>query len=208
MTSRKKKLDLVGIKEFLLPRSKNGKILVESGSARVLFGPTPERDSSRKDRGLVNFLKQVNLFKEFSKKDLNRLARVVHERTYRDGEYIYEQGNPGVALYIVRSGVVEISRRKQNGEEVPLVRLGPPDSLEELAAMGADVVRWTSAKARGPVSLVAIGRSDLDALSHNFPFLANKILMNLAQTMAMRMQGLLEVEYLNEENESWPPVMS
>jgi CRP/FNR family transcriptional regulator, cyclic AMP receptor protein len=201
MDSLKKKLHLAGIKEFLLPRSKNGRILVESGSARVLFGPTPEIDGSGKKQDLVNFLKQVKLFKDFSERDLKRLARIVHERTYRDGEYIYEQGNPGVALYVVRSGVVEISRRKRNGEEVPLVRLGPPDSLEELAAMGVDMVRWTSAQARGPVSLVAIGRSDLDALSHNFPLLANKILMNLVQTMAIRMQGLLEVEYLNEENE-------
>ena len=126
------------------------------------------------------------LFEGLTQGDLKRLARIVHERTYRDGEYIYEQGKPGTAMYIVRSGVVEIVRRKRNGEEVPLVTLEPPASFEELAAMGADVVRWTSARARGPVSLVAIGRSDLDALSRNFPPLANKILMKLAQIMAMR----------------------
>jgi CRP-like cAMP-binding protein len=99
----------------------------------------------------------------------------------------------------VRGGVVEIVRRKGNGEEVLLARIEPPDSFEELAAVGAEVVRWTSARARGPVSLVAIGYSDLDALSHNFPRPANKILKRLAQTMAMRMQTLLEAEYFNEE---------
>jgi CRP-like cAMP-binding protein len=104
-----------------------------------------------------------------------------------------------VALYIVRRGVVEIARRKRNGEEVSLVRLEPPDSFEELAAVGAEVVRWTSARACGPVSLVAIGYSDLDALSHDFPRPANKILKSLAQIMAMRMQTLLEAEYINEE---------
>ena len=44
----------------------------------------------------------------------------------------------------------------------------------------------TSARARGPVSLVAIGHSDLEALSRNFPTLASKILMKLARLMAMR----------------------
>ena len=112
----------------------------------------------------MDFFKQVSLFEDLSQGDLRRLARILHERTYRDGEYIYEEGKPGTAMYIVRGGVVEIVRRRRNGEEVPLVTLEPPATLEELAVVGADVVHWTSARARGPVSLVAIGRPDLDAL--------------------------------------------
>jgi CRP-like cAMP-binding protein len=170
--------------------------------ARALFGPSAQDPAGEKGGDLVDFLKQVHLFKDLQQGDLKRLARIVHERAYRDGEYIYEQGNPAVALYIVRSGVVEITRRKRDGEEVPLANLEPPDSLEELAAVGDEVVRLTSARARGPVSLVAIGRSDMDALSHNFPLLANKILVRLAQVMAMRMQILLEAEYFNGESEA------
>jgi hypothetical protein len=70
-----------------------------------------------------------------------------------------------------------------------------------LAAVGAEVVHWFSARARGPVSLVAIGHSDLEALSRNFPLLANRILIQLAQLMAMRFEMLLEAEYLNEESD-------
>jgi len=201
MNSPEKKFRLAAIKEFLLPRSRSSDLLATSDSARALFGPTPESAKDEKGRHLVDFLKQVHLFKDLPQGDLKRLARIVHERTYRDGEYIYEQGNPGVALYIVRRGIVEIAKRKRNGEEVPLITLEPPDSIEELAAVGAEVVRWTLARARGPVSLVAIGRSDLDALSRNFPLLANRILVKLAQVMAMRMQILLEAEYFNEESD-------
>jgi len=46
---------------------------------------------------------------------------------------------------------------------------------------------------------VAIGRSDLDDLSRNFPGLANKILMKLAQFIAVQLQALLQAEYFNEE---------
>jgi hypothetical protein len=90
---------------------------------------------------------------------------------------------------------------------VPLVTLEPPATLEELAVVGTDVVHWTSARARGPVSLVAIGRPDLDALGRNFPLLANKILKKLAHIMAMRLQMVLEAEYFNEERSlnSAPP---
>jgi CRP/FNR family transcriptional regulator len=152
----------------------------------------------------VDFFKQVFLFEDLTQADLRQLARIVHERTYRDGEYIFEEGKPGTALYLVRGGVVEIVRRKRNGEEVSLVSLEPPASFEELAAAGADVVHWTSGRARGPVSLVAIGRPDLDALGRNFPLLANKILKNLARIIAMRLQIVLEVEYFNEERNPEP----
>ena len=77
--------------------------------------------------------------------------------------------------------------------------LEPPASFAEQAALGADVVRWTSARARGPVSLVALGSSDLDALGRTFPLLANKILRKLAQVMATRLQLLLEAEFFGEE---------
>jgi CRP-like cAMP-binding protein len=196
-----KKFRLAGIKKFLLPRSRREGLLAGSRLARSLSGSSAQDPAREKGGDLVDFLKQVHLFKDFRQGDLKRLARLVHERAYGDGEYIYEQGNPGVALYIVRSGVVEIARRKRNGEEVLLASLESPDSLEELAAVGDEVVRLTSARARGPVSLVAIGRSDMDALSHNFPILANKILVRLAQVMAMRMQILLEAEYFSEESE-------
>jgi CRP-like cAMP-binding protein len=152
----------------------------------------------------VDFFKQVFLFEDLTQGDLRRLALIVHERTYQDGEYIFEEGKPGTALYVVRSGVVEIMRRKRNGEEVSLVLVEPPASFEELAAAGAGVVHWTSARARGPVSLVAIGRPDLDALGRNFPLLANKILKNLAHIIAMRLEMVLEAEYFNEEREAEP----
>jgi CRP/FNR family cyclic AMP-dependent transcriptional regulator len=193
---------LLGIKKLLLPPPKKADSRKPSGPLQALYGAPPKTSTRERGRDLLDFLKQVALFEGLRPGDLRRLARIVHERSYRDGESIFEQGKPGTALYLVRSGVVEIVRRKRNGDEVSLLLLEPPASFEELAAMGADVVRWISARARGPVSLVAFGRSDMDALSRNFPVLANKILAKLAQIIAMRTQMLLETGYFNEESET------
>jgi CRP-like cAMP-binding protein len=193
---------LIGRKRLLPLGPKILDFMKTSGLAKALFGPTPETAAGEKGRDLVDFLKEVNLFKDLPQGDLKRLARIVHERNYRDGEAIYEQGQPGAALFLLRSGIVEIVRRKRSGEEVPLAMLEPPASFEELAAVGAEVVRWTSARARGPVSLVAIGYSDLDALSHSFPRAANRVLKKLAQVIALRAQTFLEAEFFNEESET------
>jgi len=67
-----------------------------------------------------------------------------------------------------------------------------PRSVDLLGASGP-------ARVRGPVSLVAIGRSDLEAHSRTFPPLANRILIKLAQIVAMRIQTPLEAKYFFEE---------
>ena len=190
-----------GLKKILFPQ-KSRDFMDTSGLARVLYGSPPESIGRERRRDLVDFLKQVSLFTDLAHGDVKRLARIIHERVYRTGEIIFEQGTPGAALYLLRGGMVEIIRKKRNGEEVPLAVLEPPASFAELAAVGAEVVHWVSARARGPVSVVAIGRSDLDALSRNFPSLANKILTKLAQIIAVQFQILLEAEYFNEESES------
>ena len=203
----KEKFHIAGIKEILLTWRKHEDLSDTPDPARALYSPLPKTAAGERDRSLVDFFKRVSLFEDLSQGDLRRLARILHERTYRDGEYIFEEGKPGMAMYIVRGGVVEIVRRRRNGEEVPLVTLEPPATLEELAVVGTDVVHWTSARACGPVSLVAIGRPDLEALGRNFPLLANKILKKLAHIIAMRLQIVLEAEYFNEERSlnSAPP---
>jgi CRP/FNR family cyclic AMP-dependent transcriptional regulator len=186
-------LTLRGLREILLPRPK------DEESLDVVFGPAPETAASKRGRDLPDFLRQVTLFEELGPADLKRLAQIAHERSYRDGETIYEQGKPGLALFLLRSGIVEISRRKRNGDQLPLAMLEPPASFEELAAMGCDVVRWSSARAHGPVILVALGRPDLDVLSHTSPAIANKILRKLSEITARRLQLLVESQYLDSQ---------
>ena len=198
----KTKFKLPGIKKLLLPRPTDTDSLDASAvSARALFGPPPETTAAERRRSLVDFLKQVTLFEDLGRWELRHLARIVHERDYRDGEYIFEEGKPGAALFVLRRGLVEIVRRGRNGKEVPLATLEPPASFEERAAMGTESIRWFSARARGPVSVLALGKADLDALSVNFPLAANKVLMRLAGIMAIRLQILLETQYPKESAE-------
>ena len=73
-----------------------------------------------------------------------------------------------------------------------MVVLEPPATFEESAAMRTEAVHWFSVRARGPVSLLALGKSDLDAMILNVPVLANKVLAKVAGIMAIRLQLLLQ----------------
>jgi CRP-like cAMP-binding protein len=194
--------NLPGIKQVLLPWPKEADSPDTSAvSARALFGPPPETTAAERRRSLVDFLGRVTLFADLGRWQLRRLARIVHERDYRDGEYICEEGQPGAALFILRRGLVEIVRRGSQGKAVPLVTLEPPASFDEAAALETVAMRLFSARACGPVSVLALGKADLDALSANFPLAANKVLMRLAGIMATRLHMLLETQYLKESGE-------
>ena len=189
-----------GLKELLLPRRPNrGPADVAAIGARALFH-APEGATTKEHESLVEFLRHVTLFETLAHRDLARVARIVHERQYHDGEFICEEGRPGAALFVVRRGVVEVVTSGAGRPEVPLALLEPPASFEESAAIGARVVRWFSVRARGPVSLLALGKSDLDALMLNFPPLANKVLLKLAAIMAARLQMLIDAETLKESD--------
>ena len=187
-----RKLTLAGLKEIRLPRPGHG----FARDARALL-KQPET-AGTEGHSLADFLAQVSLFETLDQRELARLARIVHERDYADGEYVCEEGRPGAAVYIVRRGVVEVVRRGGRAEETSVGLFEPPTSFDESAAIGAGMIRWFSVRARGPVSLLALGKSDLDALSGDFPSLANKILVRLAGIMAIRLQMLIDVAMREE----------
>lgn len=67
-------------------------------------------------------LAKVDLFSEFSKKELQALARICQERKYKAGTTLVSQGDTGVGLYIIISGKVRI------------VQAVDPDKAEEVLA--------------------------------------------------------------------------
>jgi CRP-like cAMP-binding protein len=189
-----------GLKELLLPRRPNrGSADIVAIGARALF-QAPDSAMTKQHERLVEFLGHVSLFEGLAHRDLARVARIVHERQYSDGEFICEEGRPSAALFVVRRGVVEVVKPGAGGQEVPLALLEPPASFEESAAIGTGVIRWFSVRARGLVSVLALGKSDLDALILNFPQLANKVLIKLAGIMAARLQILIDAEIQRESD--------
>jgi CRP-like cAMP-binding protein len=192
-------LTLPGLKKILLPPRQTDSADVAATRTRALF-EAPETPGARAGN-LHEFLARVALFENLGRRDLARLARIVHERDYGDGEYICEEGRPGAALFIVRRGVVEVVRRGPGDRDLPIALLEPPASFEEAAAVGTGTPRWFSVRARGPVSLVAFGKSDLDALSINFPVMANKVLTRLAGLLAARLGTLVDAAFLGESDE-------
>lgn len=83
----------------------------------------------------ADFLKQVPLFMEVSDADLRALAADFVRRQFRQGENIFQEGDPGQVLYMIETGQVRIYVQGEDGQEASVVVYGPTDIFGELAVI-------------------------------------------------------------------------
>jgi CRP-like cAMP-binding protein len=76
----------------------------------------------------VELIRRVPLFEDMSKRDLERLARSFHERTFSAGDAIAREGQSGVGFFVIESGEASVTRE---GEQV--ATLGPGTYFGEIA---------------------------------------------------------------------------
>ena len=55
-------------------------------------------------------LASVDLFAQFTRKDLSRIGRAVVERKYKKGETIVKEGEQAVAFFIITKGKMDVTR--------------------------------------------------------------------------------------------------
>jgi CRP-like cAMP-binding protein len=98
----------------------------------------------------VEHLRQVPLLSGLDKKDLERLAGTLRERTFPAGDTITEEGKRGVGFFVIESGEATVTR---DGQVVR--KLGPGDYFGEIAlitpegARTATIVADTDLKCHG-----------------------------------------------------------
>src|SRR5262245_62586839 len=61
--------------------------------------------------GLIQFLKNVKLFSELGAESLAKLAACLKTAEFPPGEIVVREGAPGVSMYVIKSGLVEIRKK-------------------------------------------------------------------------------------------------
>jgi len=138
------------------------------------------------EESLAFFLGAVPLFAELGKRSRIQLEALVHVRTYRAGETIFEAGDPGSGMYVVRSGGVQIFERQAGGDEREIARLGAKECFGE-STLVVPVKRNASARAVEPTVLIGLFRADITDLSKRRPGAAYRILLCIAKAVSERL---------------------
>lgn len=157
-----------------------------------IFNPPAEKVDLQKS------LRALPLFKSLSKRDITNLIRIIHNRNYLAGEYIFYQGDPGIGLYLIREGEVSIMRDGDVNDKLALATFGKGDFFGELAMVDGET-RSASAIANVDTRLAVIFKPDLDEFIDKYPKNGIKILKGIAQIVAVRLRALNE-EYFTLQN--------
>jgi CRP/FNR family transcriptional regulator, cyclic AMP receptor protein len=151
-------------------------------------------NSSAEKMDLQKTLKSIPIFEELSKRDFSLLFELVHDRIYIAGEYVFYQGDPGLGIYLIREGEIEIQRTGKNGNTLSLAQLNKGDFFGELALVDGEK-RSASAIAKTDTKLAVIFKPDLDEFIDKFPKKGVRILDGISKIIATRLRKMNEEQY-------------
>lgn len=152
--------------------------------ANIFNPPTESAD-------LVKSLSLIPIFKSLTKRDFSTFLTIIHNRNYLAGEYIFYQGDPGIGLFIIREGQVEIIRENEKGDKLTLATIQKGDFFGELALIDGEK-RSASAVAKSDTRLSVIFKPDLDEFIDKYPKKGIKILRGIAEITTVRLRSLNE----------------
>ena len=129
-----------------------------------------------------HLLGRTPLFAGVDQASLVRLAEQTIVRTYRKGQFIFTQGDPGGTLVVVAGGLVKLAAVSELGTELIVDVVEPPGSFGEITLIDGGS-RTTSAEALEPVRVLVLTRDALfEAVAVNAT-LSRALLLRLAQRL-------------------------
>ena len=142
------------------------------------------------------FLARVPLFASLKPALLDELAGKLAPKSYRRGEVIFHQDDPGSAMHIVKSGQVKIATTSPEGEEVIMAILKDSDFFGELSLLD-DKPRSANAVAMEATQTLILRRDDFVDMLSRHPEMVGAVLASLAERLRRTDQLLEDAVFLD-----------
>lgn len=153
------------------------------------YSPIWEKIKSIDDDPLkqqIEIMSNLLLFKNIPKNTIKMIRSRCHLRIFKKNEIIFREGEPGIGLYIIIEGKVEIFKEKE-GKKTILATLESGDFFGEISLLLPDKPRSASAIALEPAVLLGFFNPDLQILMKRSPHIASVILLNIASILGERL---------------------
>jgi CRP/FNR family cyclic AMP-dependent transcriptional regulator len=142
-----------------------------------------KRSSPELDR--IQFLKTVPFFDELSNRQLKGVSDIMFERTYDADELIFEEGQPGAALFLILDGKVAVEVFRETTTRLAVLQKGA--FFGEMALLD-ETPRSATARALERTRTLALYRNDLNGLVQRDAKTACQIYRSLAGMIADRLR--------------------
>ncbi len=147
-----------------------------------------KRSSPELDR--IQFLKTVPFFDRLSNRQLKTVSDIMFERNYDTDESIFEEGQPGAALFLILDGKIAIEIFRETSTRLAVLERGA--FFGEMALLD-DTPRSANARALEPTRTLALYRNDLNGLMDRHARTACQIYRSLASMIGDRLRSTNEL---------------
>ncbi len=129
----------------------------------------------------VELLRRIPLFAKIEPAKLKLLAFTSQRITYKPGDTVFHQGDPGDAAYVIFGGEADVVVDTPSGP-LTVARLKQNDFVGEIAIL-CDVPRTATVKAASELVTLRITKDLFFRLVTDFPQIAIEIMRVLAQRL-------------------------
>jgi len=126
-----------------------------------------------------DYLANIRMFENLNEDDRIALANVVDELKVPEGHMLFQTGDPGDSLFIVRVGQIELFIKDTVGQKIVLHAAQPGDMFGELAMLDSGP-RTATALALIDSEVLVLDRDDLILLFQRKPEAALNMLASLS----------------------------
>ena len=149
----------------------------------------PESDAPRSE-GMTEVMTHASedlfagipLFERLSIEERHALAELAELVAFPRGTILFHRGDPGEALYIVRSGTVALWMKDFTGELIEFETCGPGRLFGELALLDGGA-RTATAEALEHTETIMLGRDEFLEFLQNRPGIAIEVITGLASRL-------------------------
>ncbi len=138
----------------------------------------------------VNILRKIPLFANIDPAKLKLMAFASERMTYRDGQSVVRQGEPGDAAYVILDGEADVTVETANGP-LKVASLGRNDIVGDIAIL-IDIPRTATVTAKGDLATLKLTKELFFQLVNDFPEMAIEVMRVLAARLEQTTAQLRE----------------
>lgn len=145
---------------------------------------------------ILNFLKQCDIFYQFTPTQLELVANVCQEATFQKDDLIFKENSSSKELYVIVQGEVDIvvdpslvGTMEDGIENRVIATMRRGQSFGEVALVDEGLRSASACASQKDTRLLIIPRDKLIMLCDTYPQLGYRLMYNLAADLAMKIRN-------------------
>jgi CRP-like cAMP-binding protein len=144
-------------------------------------------DGSGFHEELCSMIEKTQIFKEFSRLEVETLTRYVRAYKLDKGETIFREGEKGTFMCFLVEGKIDVFKNDQAFKLKKLTTIRPGRSIGEMSILD-EMPHSATGIAAEPLRLVMLTRTALTKLSAEHAGLANRLLWQISKLLSLRLR--------------------